>query len=133
MSAGSPSRVVASSSSTEPSRRSPRRLRYSARRGTRRRCAVELPTVDSVIETWDEARDERIGLLFSIAALAIWIYGTCRDRDALLLPTVATKLLEALWVRRAGAPTRRENLRAARLRSRDLAPNTGTLLTREAC
>ena len=58
---------------------------------------VELPAVDSVVETWDEARDERNGLLFSIAALgdAIWIYGTCRDRDALLLPTLATKLLEA--------------------------------------
>jgi hypothetical protein len=58
---------------------------------------VELPAVDSVVETWDEARDERNGLLFSIAALgdAIWIYGTCRDRDAPLLPTLATKLLQA--------------------------------------
>jgi hypothetical protein len=35
--------------------------------------------------------------VFSLAALgeAIWIYGTCRDRDAALLPTVATKLLDA--------------------------------------
>ena len=34
---------------------------------------------------------------FQIGALgeAIWIYGTCRDRDAPLLPTVSTKLLEA--------------------------------------
>ena len=39
----------------------------------------------------------RNGLVFSLGALAeaIWIYGTCRDRDAALLPTVATKLLEA--------------------------------------
>ena len=58
---------------------------------------VELPEVDSVLETWDEARDERNGLVFSITALgeAIWIYGTCRDRNAALLPTIATKLLEA--------------------------------------
>jgi len=26
---------------------------------------------------------------------AIWIYGACRDRDAALLPTVASKLLQA--------------------------------------
>ena len=59
---------------------------------------VELPAVDSVLEVWDEARDERDGLVFSLTALgdAIWIYGTCRDRDAPLLPTVATKLLEAV-------------------------------------
>jgi hypothetical protein len=58
---------------------------------------VELPAVDLVVGVWDEARDERNGLLFSLAALgdAIWIYGTCRDRDAPLLPTLATKLLEA--------------------------------------
>jgi hypothetical protein len=58
---------------------------------------VELPEVDSVVDVWEEARDERSGLVFSLAALgeAIWIYGTCRDRDAALLPTVATKLLEA--------------------------------------
>jgi hypothetical protein len=42
-----------------------------------------------VVDVWDEARDERDGLVFSLAALgeAIWIYGTCRDRDAALLPT----------------------------------------------
>ncbi len=58
---------------------------------------VELPGIDTVIEVWDEAREERNGLAFSIGALgeAIWIYGTCRDRDAPLLPTVSTKLLEA--------------------------------------
>ena len=58
---------------------------------------VELPEIDSVLEVWDEARDERNGLVFSTTALgeAIWIYGTCRDRDAALLPTIATKLLEA--------------------------------------
>jgi len=58
---------------------------------------VELPTVESVLDAWDEAREERNGLAFSIVALgeAIWIYGTCRDRDAALLPTVATKLLQA--------------------------------------
>jgi hypothetical protein len=43
----------------------------------------------SVIDVWDEARDEHDGLAFSLRALgeAIWIYGTCRDRDAALLPT----------------------------------------------
>ena len=58
---------------------------------------MELPEIDSVLEVWDEARDERNALAFSITALgeAIWIYGTCRDRDAALLPTIATKLLEA--------------------------------------
>ncbi len=58
---------------------------------------VELPEVESVLEVWDEARDERNGLVFSITALgeAIWIYGTCRDRSAALLPTISTKLLEA--------------------------------------
>ena len=58
---------------------------------------VELPEVEAVVDMWDEAREERNGLVFSLAALgeAIWIYGTCRDRDAALLPTVATKLLEA--------------------------------------
>jgi len=58
---------------------------------------VELPEIDSVLEVWDEARDERNGLVFSITALgeAIWIYGTCRDRSAALLPTISTKLLEA--------------------------------------
>jgi hypothetical protein len=58
---------------------------------------VELPEIDSVLEVWDETRDERNGLVFSITALgeAIWIYGTCRDRNAALLPTIATKLLEA--------------------------------------
>jgi hypothetical protein len=45
----------------------------------------------------NEARDERDGLTFSLGARseAVSIYGTCRDRDAALLPTVATKLLEA--------------------------------------
>jgi hypothetical protein len=59
---------------------------------------VELPAVDSVLQVWDEARDERDALVFSLTALgdAIWIYGTCRDRDAPLLPTLATKLLEAV-------------------------------------
>jgi hypothetical protein len=58
---------------------------------------VQLPDVDSVVDVWDEARDEHNGLVFSLGALgeAIWIYGTCRDRDAALLPTVSTKLLEA--------------------------------------
>jgi hypothetical protein len=58
---------------------------------------VELPAIDSVLEVWDEARDEREGLLLSLGRLgdAIWIYGTCRDRGAPLLPTLATKLLEA--------------------------------------
>jgi len=58
---------------------------------------VQLPRVESVVDVWDEARDERNGVAFSLAALgeAIWIYGTCRDRDAALLPTVATKLLQA--------------------------------------
>ena len=58
---------------------------------------VELPEVEPVVEVWDEARMGRNGLVFSLGALgeAIWIYGTCRDRDAALLPTVATKLLEA--------------------------------------
>jgi hypothetical protein len=58
---------------------------------------VELPAVDAVVEVWDEARDERDGLHFSLGRLgdAIWIYGTCRDRDAPILPTLATKLLEA--------------------------------------
>jgi hypothetical protein len=38
------------------------------------------------------------GLSFSIGALgdASWIYGTCRDRDTPPLPTLATKLLEAV-------------------------------------
>lgn len=58
---------------------------------------VELLETDFVLEVWDEAREERNGLVFSLTALgeAIWIYGTCRDRDAALLPTIATKLLEA--------------------------------------
>jgi hypothetical protein len=58
---------------------------------------VELPEVGSVVEVWDEAIAERNSLARSIGALgeAIWIYGTCRDRDAALLATVATKLLEA--------------------------------------
>ncbi len=58
---------------------------------------VELPELESVVEVWDEARDERDGLTFSVGALgeAVWIYGACRDRDAALLPTVATKLLQA--------------------------------------
>jgi hypothetical protein len=36
--------------------------------------------------------------VFSLTALgdAIWIYGTCRDRDAPLLPALATKVLEAV-------------------------------------
>ena len=44
------------------------------------------------------ARRAQRSLSFSIAALgdAIWIYGICRDRDAPLLPTLATKLLEAV-------------------------------------
>lgn len=59
---------------------------------------VELQEIDAVLDVWDEARDERNGLQYSIAALgeAIWIYGTCRDRNAALLPTIATKLLEAI-------------------------------------
>ncbi len=58
---------------------------------------VELPEVESVVEVWDEAIAERNSLTRSVGALgeAIWMYGTCRDRDAALLPTVATKLLEA--------------------------------------
>ncbi len=58
---------------------------------------VQLPEIESVLDVWDEARDERDGFKFSLEALgeAIWIYGTCRDRSAALLPTVATKLLEA--------------------------------------
>jgi hypothetical protein len=58
---------------------------------------VELPEIDTVLDVWDEARDERNSLVFSLTALgeAIWIYGTCKDRDAALLPTIATKLLEA--------------------------------------
>jgi hypothetical protein len=58
---------------------------------------VELPEVESVVEVWDQARDERDGLSFSVGRLgeAVWIYGAFRDRDAALLPTVATKLLEA--------------------------------------
>jgi hypothetical protein len=58
---------------------------------------LELPKVESVVDVWDEARVERNGLAFSLRALgeAIWIYGTCRDRDAALLPTVAGKLLQA--------------------------------------
>lgn len=58
---------------------------------------VELPAVESVVEVWDEARDERNGFASSLRALgeAISIYGTCRDHDAALLPTVASKLLEA--------------------------------------
>ena len=58
---------------------------------------VELPEIESVLEVWDEARDERNRLVFSITAFgeAIWIYGTCRDRGAALLPTISTKLLEA--------------------------------------
>jgi hypothetical protein len=58
---------------------------------------VELPEIDSVLEVWDEAREERNSLVFSLTAVgeAIWIYGTCRDRDAALLPMIATKLLEA--------------------------------------
>jgi hypothetical protein len=58
---------------------------------------VELPDLDSVVDVWDEARDERDGLMFSLGALgeAVSIYGTWPRRDAALLPTVATKLLEA--------------------------------------
>ena len=58
---------------------------------------VELPVVESVVERWDQAVQERDSVSLSLGALgeAIWIYGTCRDRDAALLPTVATKLLEA--------------------------------------
>ena len=46
---------------------------------------VELPAVDSVLEVMRRgARRAQRPLLFSLAALgdAIWIYGTCRDRDA---------------------------------------------------
>jgi len=59
---------------------------------------LELPDVESVVDVWDEARGERDGLAFSLGALgeAISIYGTCRDRGAALLPTVATKLLQAV-------------------------------------
>lgn len=58
---------------------------------------VGLPEVESVVEVWDQGRDERDGLSLSVGRLgeAVWIYGACRDRDAALLPTVATKLLEA--------------------------------------
>ncbi|MGO9898360.1 MAG: hypothetical protein ACLP0J_01400 [Solirubrobacteraceae bacterium] len=58
---------------------------------------VELPAIDTVTEVWGEAREERNGLELSLARLgdAIWIYGTCRDRNAPLLTTLATKLLEA--------------------------------------
>jgi len=48
-----------------------------------------------VVDMWDEARDEREGFYLSLDR-AIWIYGTCRDRDARLLPTLATKLVEAI-------------------------------------
>jgi len=60
--------------------------------------SVELPAVDVVVDMWDEARDEREGFYLSLDRLgeAIWIYGTCRDRDARLLPTLATKLVEAI-------------------------------------
>ena len=59
---------------------------------------AELPEIEAVLDVWDEARDERNGLQYSITALgeAIWIYGTCRDRNAALLPTIPTKLLEAI-------------------------------------
>jgi hypothetical protein len=59
---------------------------------------VEPPEVESIVEMWDQARDERDGLSLSVAHLgeAVWIYGACLDRDAALLPTVATKLLEAM-------------------------------------
>lgn len=62
-----------------------------------RELEVELPKIEAVVDVWDEARDDRNALAFSLAALgeAIWIYGTCRDRNAALLPTVATKLLQA--------------------------------------
>jgi len=35
------------------------------------------------IDVWDEARDERVGLMFSLGALgdAVSSYGTCRDRS----------------------------------------------------
>ena len=58
---------------------------------------VELPEVEAVVEVWDQARDELDGLSLSVGRLgeAVWIHGACRDRDADLLPTVATKLLEA--------------------------------------
>ncbi len=58
---------------------------------------VQLPEIRSVVEMWNEARDERNSLELSISALgeAIWIYGTCRDRDAAVMPMAATKLLEA--------------------------------------
>jgi hypothetical protein len=59
---------------------------------------LELPDVESLIDVWDEARGKRDGLVLSLGALgeAISIYGTCRDRGAALLPTVATKLLRAV-------------------------------------
>jgi hypothetical protein len=58
---------------------------------------LQLPDVESVVDLWNETRDVRDALVFSLEALgeAISIYGTCRDRDAPLLPTVATKLLQA--------------------------------------
>jgi hypothetical protein len=73
-------------------------VRYSAgARGLPPNSRSSFLEVESVVEVRDEAREERNGLVFSLGALgeAIWIYGTCRDRDAALLPTVATKLLEA--------------------------------------
>jgi len=36
-----------------------------------------------------------LGVLARDTWRGVWIYGTCRDRDAALLPTVATKLLES--------------------------------------
>jgi hypothetical protein len=59
---------------------------------------VELPDTESVVDVWDQARDERDAFSLSVRALgeAISIYGTCRDRDAALLPTVATKLVTAI-------------------------------------
>jgi hypothetical protein len=59
---------------------------------------VQLPDVESVVDVWDQARDERDAFGLSLGALgdAISIYGTCRHRDAALLPTVATKLLTAV-------------------------------------
>ena len=59
---------------------------------------LELPDVEAASDLWDETRGERDGLEFSLAALgeAISIYGTCRDRGAALLPTMATKLLQAV-------------------------------------
>lgn len=59
---------------------------------------LELPDVESLVDGWDQARDEGDGVVLSLAPLgeAISIYGTCRDRGAALLPTVATKLLQAV-------------------------------------